>query len=568
MPNNKQKTWTKKSIIQSVQNHHKEFLLTQKHSKNFNYSYLEKKDSRLMASVQNKKISWVDLLIMSGLDPSCHIAQINYGKTIEEKKANFKFLVDQYVKEHGIQNLNDKSMENMKINLPDKILSSNSSKICLRGGCTKFQISSRSIYAQGRRLFHGWGLALEFCGIDYEKEVLRRKSNYQIEEVIKSFHSWDKKRHGNWIINDLKKNYALYQQINNSFRNKTRKVPFADFYDDRVFVFWMTLIYFRKTGEISKNRDWWDDNFKRLLKLYEKKHIGQERWSEEKIITGIQQIYSRGPNNSRLSRQSVSLNDLAEDKTLWGAMRQSRFRKAGKYEDDWLKDAGFLQNNLKKLYDELDKPFSLLDCANMFARLLKESNENDENRLTREYCSKNHKEFCNFIVGEYKSWENGLRKFGLDPKFFSISPSKRSKRGLVFQEFFKEMLLDYGFEETKNRIGKLQFSSNKFLKGCKHKIKCKPDFNFGNLIIDTKTGYHVSRNQDQIKRYFHHSGRVIILTLNGKTKTEKIKGNIPVEVMNFRDFLINSKKILGINFDLAEMQALSATLKRSPFWRD
>ena len=350
------------------------------------------------------------------------------------------------------------------------------------------------------------------------------------------------------------------------FGRVRRKVPFADFYDDRVFVFWMTLVYFREFGDIKRNKDWWSKNFKRLLKKYETNHIGQERWTEEKIISGIQKIYSRGPNTSRLSRDSVNKGDFEEDKTLWGAMRQSRFRLKGKTEEDWLKDSGFTLKNLKKLYEELDKPFSVLDCSKIFANLLEESIKNDENRLTREYCSKNHPEFCNFIIREYRSWENGLRKFGLDPKFFSISSSKRSKRGLNFQEFVKEMLIGYGFEESLKDLGGMRFSSNKFVKGCRHKIRCKPDFNFGNLIIDTKTGFHISSKQDQIKRYFSHSGRIIILVLNGKTRVERIK-DLPVEIINFEDFLTNSSEILGVQFEKSEAQALSATLKRSPFWK-
>ena len=185
----------------------------------------------------------------------------------------------------------------------------------------------------------------------------------------------------------------------------------------------MTLNYFKESGKIDFNNDWWSKNFKTLLKKYENNHIGQERWTEEKIISGIQTIYSRGSDTSRLSRDNVIKGEFHEDKTLWGAMRQVRYRGKGKTEEDWLKDSGFILKNLKKLYEELDKPFSLKDCANIFAQLLAESIGNDENRLTREYCSKHHKRFCNFIIGEYKRWETGLRKFGLDPKFFSISAS-------------------------------------------------------------------------------------------------------------------------------------------------
>jgi len=557
--------WTNEKIIQTVQQHHNDFLKTNQKSHKFNYTFLEKQDSRLMSAVQNRKISWKDLIEMSGLDPSCHFGQINYGKTIKDKKRTFKYLIEQYIKEHGIENLNDNNMEDKRIDLPETIYKSKFSKICSKAGCLRFEITSRSIYAEGRRLFSDWGKAVHYCGIDYEEEVLRKVSSFSLLDVLNNFNNWDKQKKGKWIIKDLKSNYALYQQINNSFRNKERRVPFADKYDDRVFTFWMTLNYFKESGKIDFNNDWWSKNFKTLLKKYENNHIGQERWTEEKIISGIQTIYSRGSDTSRLSRDNVIKGEFHEDKTLWGAMRQVRYRGKGKTEEDWLKDSGFILKNLKKLYEELDKPFSLKDCANIFAQLLAESIENDENRLTREYCSKHHKRFCNFIIGEYKSWETGLRKFGLDPKFFSISASKRSKRGLNFQDFVKEMLIGYGFEESSKDFGGLRFASNKLIKGCRHKVKCKPDFNFGNLIIDTKTGYHISSKQDQIERYFAHSGRIIILVLNGKTRVDKIK-EIPVEIINFKDFLSNSSKILGVQFDKSESQELTATLKRSPFW--
>ena len=122
--------WTEKKIIKAVQDHHKEFLTTNQTSRKFNYTYLENKDSRLISAVQKRKISWVDLMGISGLDPSCHIAQINYGKTPKDRKKIFKYLVEQYVKEHGIENLNDRSMEGRKIDVPPKILKSKSSKIC------------------------------------------------------------------------------------------------------------------------------------------------------------------------------------------------------------------------------------------------------------------------------------------------------------------------------------------------------------------------------------------------------------------------------------------------------
>ena len=82
-----------------------------------------------------------------------------------------------------------------------------------------------------------------------------------------------------------------------------------------------------------------------------------------------------------------------------------------------MRESGFIQENLYKLYKEIDKPFSLRETSKMFEKLMGESITNNQNRLTREYCQENHPEFTNFLINEYKSWDSALRKHGLDPTF-------------------------------------------------------------------------------------------------------------------------------------------------------
>jgi len=563
----RRKVWTKKKFKNSLQKHHKDFLKTKEISSKFNYSYLNKVDSKLIAAIEGQKISWKELLILSDLDPDCHMAQFKYGISKDEKEKNFKVLIQAYISKYGIENLNDANINSAKsIDIPINNLKSKKKFICEADGCSRFQITARSIYRFGVRNFGSWKKAVNFCGIDYENKVLRRVSSFDLESVINNFDQWDKKNKSKWIINDLKENYALYQQINNSFRGQERQVPFSKLYKDNVFVFWMQLIYFRETGKLDGNRKWWDSNLKKSLKDYESNHQGNERWNEEKIIEGLQTIYSRGPGKSRLSRFFVEKNKYKEDVTVWAAMRQKRFKEINKIEEEWLKDAGFIPHKLKALYQDYDKQYSFHQCADMFAKLMKESIENQENRLSREYCSAYHPEFCNFMLLEHKSWEAALKKFGIDPKFYGINASKSAKRGLLFQEFVREMLVSNSMQEVKRKPEAGEFIYNKSIKTCKHKPKCRPDFYFEDLIIDTKISYHASTKKEQMERYFDHSGRVVVLVLNGKSRKEAIN-KIGIEVITFNDFLSTSMSIIGVKLSTALGSELTKALKRTPFWK-
>ena len=42
---------------------------------------------------------------------------------------------------------------------------------------------------------------------------------------------------------------------------------------------------------------------------------------------------------------------------------------------------------------------------------------------------------------KYFDNSKNLRRFGLNPSYFQISANKRAKRGLQFQEFFKQLLI-------------------------------------------------------------------------------------------------------------------------------
>jgi len=571
--------WSEEKIIKSIQLLHQDFIKSKRKSSVFSYTYVREQNSKLTSATDIRKIKWIELLVKSGLDPRCHIRSVSYGETTKEKKKTFRLLITEFISIHGKKNLNDNEINSdIPINVPEGIfLNYKESGICKKSNCKPFQITGRSIYTKGRSIYGNWKKALEDCGLDYENEVLRRISQHSLFDVIEMFDEWDKKRKGKWIIIDLRSDLPLERAIQNSFINKNRSFPFSKKSHDKVFVAWMTLIYCRKFKKIEENDVWWRKNYKKLSNEFDKNHRGQEKWItdksrgeqgsweiNQKIIEGIHEIFSE---EVRLTRDSINISTNPRFKTIWSAMRQKRFRDAKKFENEWLKDAGFIPERLSKIYYELDKPYSTNDVMFKLSGLMKESIQNNENRLSREYCSINHPEFTNFIIAQHKSWEKGLRFYGLDPKFFNISSSKRGKRGYQFQEFVREMFKRYGLEERKTKLSISEFTYNKSIQSCRHKVKCRPDFNFGNLIIDTKTGYHASQKPEQLSRYFDHSGQVIVLVLKGKSRVEKINKK-PIEVINFKDFIDNSKKILNINLELSEEQELTKTLKRNPFWKN
>lgn len=151
-----------------------------------------------------------------------------------------------------------------------------------------------------------------------------------------------------------------------------------------------------------------------------------------------------------------------------------------------------------------------------------------------------------------------MRWIGLDPKKFSIHASPRTKRGIVFQEFFKEQLLIHGFQEEicQEDLGSpRKFLYGKSLSNCSHGIKCRPDFLFRDFILDTKTGIGaISTDNDQLQRYCDHRRVVYLLTLNNAHSECKV-GNGIVVTFSFKEFVSCSQDILGVKLsdDLPSM---------------
>ena len=538
-------------------------------SEMFTSKHLRASNSKLSSRLERNRVPWADALAASGIDPKCHFGQFNYGANEGERKATFIAIVRRIAKDHGKESLNDNTMNSaMEVDIPEECWQKSHRghfPECERMGCRRRKLSRKSIYANGRRFFGDWNTALKSSGIDAQ-EVLRKPAALALDEIIKALHEHDLKTGSQWTITTIRRdNSALERAIYNLKQKKQVEIPFTSISEDIVFVTWVNMMYWRDHQKLKEDFTWYDSVSHELEESYKSRHRAQENWDENSIVLGIQGIFGRGENNLRLSRDDIATRGAGIDKTVWSAMRQRRFRDSGINEAEWFKRSGILIDQLREKYKQIDEKYTAKECLDYFAKRMRESLDSGENRLTREFNATADSEFVNFIVSRFGSWEAGLKDHGLDPKFFSITASKRTKRGYRFQKFVEEQFILSGLKSVKHDPSEGEFVSNLAIKECAHKIKCKPDFRFTNLIIDTKTGYHASQKPEQLIRYFDHVPNVLILTLNDSDHFEDIDGR-PIRVMGFSTFVEKSGGLVGVQLKEELNSELTAVLKQHPFW--
>lgn len=547
-------------ILHSLHDHSREI---------FQYKHLKAYDAKVISRLERQKISWTDALAASGIDPKCHFGKFNYGKTVDERKLTFGKIIRKIALDYGESSLNDNSMNtDEEVDLPDNCWSEafqGNFPECVSVGCKPKKLSRKSVYQNGRRLFGNWNTALQASGID-AKKVLRKPAAHELSEIVKALHEYDLKSNSIWTITKMRvENNSLERAIYNLKNRAQIEIPFQAISDDIVYVMWVNMMYWREHQRLSEDLTWYTSLSANLEETYRINHRGQEQWDENSIILGIQGIFGKGENVLRLSRDDVEKRGAVADKTLWSALRQERFRNAGINEEKWFKNAGILISRLREKYKQIDERYNAKECLDFFAMRMRESLELGENRLTREFNAKTESDFVNFIIGKFGSWDAGLKEHGLDPKFFSITASKRAKRGYQFQKFIEEQFILSGLTCVSRDPKKGEFVSNRSIRCCSHEVKCKPDFRFENLIIDTKTGYHASQKPEQLIRYYDHVPNVIILTLNDADRIENIDGR-PIRVIGFNDFVGKSEELIGCALSNELKAELSAVLRQHPFW--
>ena len=554
---------------------HDKWASTYKNKTQFNYSFLRKRFSSLSSKIERKYKSLAEACEEAGINPDCHYGQYKY----RGGKNTFEAVLREVKDEYGAEILNDNSMNQPReIKLPDalKIGISNSYPVCKKARCKANTYTLRSIYATGRRYYNDWESAVESIGLSYEKDVLRKVAYREWITYIEMYANFIKSKDFNYNISDLKdnkKNYPIYSGLTKNYREKS---PLADIQPDIMLGAYIEANAFLE-GKYDELDSYNKKHFDRLNNEFFNKILIQNIWRENKRVRGKssgivdrfqEELIQRYAAGKRITRHELERSGNRVDKTLVSAMRGRSSKKTLDFVGN-LESAGFINSKLQNLYAELDDTFTLQYLHEVFIRLFKESMENSENRLTREYCAENESEFHNAIIRKFKSWEAGLRKFGIDPKVFSITASKRTRRGKIFELVFDEMLQRYGYNPV-NKVIKVidefDYSYNKTVPKCNHlKQGCKPDFYFKNFIIDTKTGYAAKRQENQLERYTNHSSLVYIVTLRGAMKEEKTKYG-KVIFISFKDFIDNSGNILKVQINPNEEQNLTKALKTVPFW--
>jgi len=565
-----------KLIKNLIKAHNKWALIHRKNKTQFNYSFLRENFSSLSSTIEKNYESLAKAFEEAGINPDCHYGQYHY----KNGKKTFESVLKELLAKNGVEGLNDNSMNKPhQIKLPSalKIGTKKSYPICNKARCKENTYKLGNIYAKGRRMYGDWATAVEAIGVNYEKDVLRKIAYREWTTYVEMYAKFIRSKDFNYNISDLKdnkKNYPIYSGLTKNYREKS---PLADIQPDVMLGAYIETNAFLE-GKYDELDSYYKKHSNRLKNEFFDKILIQNIWRQNKRVKGKpsgmvdrfqEELIQRYAAGKRITRYELERSGNREDKTLVSALR-GRSRKNTLDFVGNLESAGFINSKLQALYAELDDPFTLQYLHEVFIRLFKESLENNENRLTREYCEENEYEFHNAIIRKYNSWEAGLRKFGIDPKVFSITASKRTKRAYIFQKFFEEMLQRYGFNrvnKVKSILSENDFTSNKSILGkdCNHSIRCKPDFVFEKIIIDPKTGYAAKRQNDQLERYTDHKANVYVITLRGKPRTEKRK-NGKVHFLSFHDFIIKSEEIIGTRMNPEEEGLLTNALKSEPFW--
>ena len=548
---------------------HSDFLKKNLPSKKFNFSYVEAEESALGSYLSAKKISWKDALDVAGLSYDHHRGLMNYGKTDPERRITFKLLIKHVVELSGgqIGILNQSYMSsNARIHMPNKLLVSTNHSVCEASGCELFTITVKSIYGQGIRLFGDWSKALKACDISYEKDVRLKLHERPFLETIKMLDAFDRKYKHVWSLAMLKDaDSILYKACWNAFR-AAQNVPFSQLSDKKIVVLLGNLKFWRETGKLENNLDWWTKNHDELMVNYFSSRRMKPPTSIDAIQKDVLSRYAAGQNLTRPELESTS-----GGKTLLSYLRGRAFGD-GSGEAKLLKRVGILTPELNSLQSILDDT-PLETVLNKLRGLVGESLEDGENKLTREYVQDNHYELMAAASRWHRrltksrntgiDWAGTLKFFGLNPNTFTISASDRSNRGFVFQRFVKDILSKYMIEKDSHEEVSLptHFCSDKLMKNhmCDHFIRCKPDFYLGDTIIDTKVGGTLAK-PEQLERYLDHADRVFIVTINDKAKVKKLE-NGSVEIIKLAAFLERSLEIVGVEIPPEEINGLSQVLK-------
>lgn len=516
---------------------------------------------------------FAEALKLSGINPDCCIIKKS-NPTDPEYRIRLIEAIKHIEKELGTENLNDSTMNDAKryISTPPSLLQFPSELFELSN---KFQhtpkISLSSIQRRCFGVFGSWDSTLQAAGIDFS-QVKRKKSKWSPDELVNKFDEFVNANNGVWTQTTIREQeFGLFKAIHNISalrKDGDEANPYRHLDNVNIFTMWVTWKYWKTYKKISFDEDWWLKNESSLKDEYDSNHRGQLKWSAGLVQEQALNLFSTG---SDLNREE--LIQAPNGKALLASLRTSKYG-TGKGEVEALKKFGLLTPNIRSLRRLIeDTPIN--EVWDSIRKILGKSLQDKQNYLSREYMCKHHDEvflaaarWRNRLTNNDENsidWANTLVFFGLNPEVFEIGASKRAKRGSSFQRFFDQMLSNY-FERVAKPIlvdtrGKYCANKSLSISECTHHVRCKPDFIFKDLIIDTKVGGSLA-TPDQLERYLDHSERVIVVTINDSPKEISMK-NGNVSILRFADFIKRSHEILGYEISDAYLSDLNQVLKTS-----
>jgi hypothetical protein len=341
--------------------------------------------------------------------------------------------------------------------------------LCDALGCTLIPITFRSVYAERRRLFGDWPSALEAAGYPYNA-IRRKKPKYDRNAVMRDLLEFDKLSNARWSIQDLRdQNHSFYRGIYNSHGDSLFR-----------FVNWLPMPTAYLELEYLKRKtdglDFTPEQFfnmegPNIRQLFETEVRAQQSWSKARRRLEVLRRFASG---ARLNREAMGSSENRDDRTLLAALRRHH---GGDYKKA-LRECGVDLDQLARVYRDVDDPFPRGRVDSEIKNLLVQSIETGELRLSRKYVSTFHPELEQAAIRHFKSWRNALMRVGLVPSVFELSASERTRKGLQFQEYIREFLIENGFNQVdgyQQIASQFDFVFNKVVPACKHGIKCRPD---------------------------------------------------------------------------------------------
>jgi hypothetical protein len=534
----------------------------------FNASYfLEQCGPEFSAKYKNKlrKTSgfWADALRQSGINPDLFVSA--KFKSVEQAKPALINAIRELESSLGTENLNDLSMNRTKVFVP--------LPMSLRRYNGKFPTSDNyelqpkiSLAAFQRRCFNvfgTWDSALSAAGIDLDA-VKRKVAAHDIEDILSWFDRFVQSVSDDWSATTIKDNdHALFRAIgNHSTGPRKAQLPYAHISDEYIFSMWVFWKSWKANESMDFEEAWWLENEASLRKEFEKNHRPQERWSLERLQDHALSLYADGSNLDR-----KNLEQRGETSFLASSRRYSQ--SGG--ESSLFERMGILTGSLNNLDLILDD-VPLEKVSQRMRELVGESLDQGENLLSREAMIKHDKEtfyaamrwFNRFNSEEkiHNDWSKTLTFFGLNPNVFELAASKRAKRGIAFQRFFENLLKPFfNFVARPEDVVSYSDVCADQTYGpdtCLHAVRCRPDFVFKDLIIDTKVGGALAK-PEQLDRYLEHKSQVYVVTLNDKETVKQI-GDGFVTIISFASFINQSSDLIGVEIPPQAIDDLNLVL--------